>query len=274
MDPKVQALAAEALSRLQGRCPQPHRPLVLGALDGHCLVWDSEGLREISDPGHHLSLDLSLLIDHTLLRPTARKSEIDQLCEEGAAYGFASVCINPQWVSRCALRLAGSPIRVCTVVGFPLGASTSASKAREAQEAVENGASEVDMVLSMGHAKDGAWEAVRQDLRQVRQAIPSACLKLILETCLLSEDEKRCACRLAMEEGLDFVKTSTGFSTGGATQEDVRLMRSLVGTTLGVKASGGIRTYADALAMVMAGASRLGVSNSLAIIQGPAPARS
>jgi len=213
-------------------------------------------------------LDLAPLIDHTLLKAAASAAEVDQLCDEALTHEFASVCVNPWWVPHCALRLEGSVVRVCTVIGFPLGANTTHIKAEEAREAVANGAREVDMVLAVGLVKTAEWDLVRRDFRAVREAVPGAILKVILETCLLSDGEKAQACQMAAEEGLDFVKTSTGFSTGGATEADIRLMRKMVGARAGVKASGGVRNYTDALKMVLAGATRLGLSSSLAVVQG------
>lgn len=220
-------------------------------------------------------ITLAPLLDHTLLKAGATGGEIDRLCEEAAEHGFASVCINPVWVPRAVARLAGTPVRVCTVAGFPLGATAPRIKALEAAQAVQEGAGEVDMVLDLGAAREGAWDRVEADLRALRAAVPRPLvLKVILETCLLEEAAKRRACTLAAEAGLDFVKTSTGFAAGGATLEDVALMRQVVGESVGVKASGGIRTFDQALAMVQAGATRLGVSASLAILGGGQPAGS
>jgi len=209
------------------------------------------------------------LIDHTLLKPEATGAQVEILCAEALTYGFASVCVNPLWVSLAASLLKGSPVRTCTVVGFPLGASALRAKAYEAEVAQKDGAQEVDMVLAIGLAKAGDWEAVRRDFEGLRNAVPGpSTLKVILETCLLDEAEKTRACELALEAGLDFVKTSTGFSTGGASEADVALMRRVVGPRLGVKASGGIRTYEVALQMVRAGATRLGLSASVAVVRG------
>lgn len=208
-------------------------------------------------------------MDHTLLKPEASAAQVESLCREALAYGFASVCVNPIWVPLASSLLARSPVRTCTVVGFPLGASAARAKAFEAGAALEAGAGEVDMVLALGPLKSGDWAAVAADLQAVRAAVPApAILKVILETCLLTEPEKERACTLALEAGLDFVKTSTGFSTGGATVEDIALMRRAVGTAMGVKASGGIRSYETALAMVRAGATRLGLSSSVSVAQG------
>lgn len=214
--------------------------------------------------------DVAGSIDHTLLKPNATLSDIDRLCEEAARFRFASVCVNGLWVRRCAERLAGSGVAVCTVVGFPLGASAPEVKAFEARRAIEDGACEIDMVLSVGALKSGQDDFVREDIAQVAAVCRAggARLKVILETCLLSDEEKIRACRAAMAAGADFVKTSTGFSTGGATVQDVALMRRTVGPVMGVKASGGVRTAEDARAMIEAGATRLGASASVAIARG------
>lgn len=218
---------------------------------------------------------LAPLLDHTLLKAGATGAEVDRLCTEAVKYGFASVCINPIWVPRAAATLAGTPVRVCTVLGFPLGATTTEAKAFEAAQAVRDGAAEVDMVLDLGAALNGDWARVQADLQGVRAAVPHpTVLKVILETFLLDAEAKRRACALAAEARLDFVKTSTGFAGGGATVEDVALMRQVVGESVGVKASGGIRTFDQALAMIQAGATRLGVSASLAIVGASQPAGS
>ncbi len=268
MDTILRATASEVLARVEGTRPVGERPQLLAALEGTALLRSRSGLEARPVAQLPSSLDLAHLIDHTLLKPQACAVEIDQLCDEARTYGFASVCVNPLWVPRAARNLEGSPVRVCTVVGFPLGATTSRSKAEEAREALAQGAREVDMVLALGVAKSGDWEGVRRDFGTLREATSGAVLKVILETCLLTDEEKAHSCRLAAEEGLDFVKTSTGFSTGGATEADVALMRSAVGARCGVKASGGIRDYAGAIRMVMAGATRLGLSSSLAVVAG------
>lgn len=268
MDADLTTLTRELALRLEGRALPGATPQLLACHGGRAVLRTRQGLQQIDEAALPAQVDLAPLIDHTLLKAAATAEDIDKLCAEAREHQFASVCVNGAWVARAAAALAGSPVRVCTVVGFPLGASTPETKAFEAKEAVQHGAGEVDMVLSVGLAKAGDWEAVRRDYRAVREATRGVCLKVILETCLLTDAEKRRACELAAEESLDFVKTSTGFSTGGATAEDVRLMREAVGGALGVKASGGVRTYAEALAMVRAGATRLGVSASIAIVQG------
>ncbi|MEX1024994.1 MAG: deoxyribose-phosphate aldolase [Planctomycetota bacterium] len=209
-------------------------------------------------------------LDHTLLKPDATLAEVDTLCAEALEHSFASVCVNPTHVRRCAEILTGSPVAVCTVVGFPLGATTSEAKAYEARQAVESGACEIDMVLNVGLLKSGADAAVERDIRGVVEASHrlGAKVKVILETCLLTDPEKVRACELAKRAGADFVKTSTGFSTGGATASDVALMRRTVGPAMGVKASGGVRSPDDLRTMVEAGATRIGASASVAIVQG------
>ena len=209
---------------------------------------------------------LNKTIDHTILNPDATKDEVIKVIDEAKAYDFASVCLEPCWVTLAAERLADSEVKVCTVIGFPLGANTKNVKAFEAKEAVENGADEVDMVLNIGALKSGEYDLVLEDMKAVREAAKDAVVKVILETCLITDEEKKKACALAKEAGMDFVKTSTGFSTAGATTEDVKLMREAVGDAMGVKASGGIRDRETAEAMIAAGASRIGASKSIAIV--------
>ena len=213
---------------------------------------------------------LSHLIDHTLLKPDATQDEIAQLAYEARKYGFASVCVNPSYVKLCSDLLKGSDVVVCTVVGFPLGATSTEAKVFEAQKAVRDGATEVDMVINVGALKSRDYELVERDIASVARVVHAggAILKVIIETALLTDEEKVAASQLAKVAGADFVKTSTGFGPGGATAEDVALMRRVVGPRMGVKASGGIRTYADAQKMVAAGASRIGASASVKIIQG------
>ena len=209
--------------------------------------------------------NLASYIDHTLLKADATEAQITRLCEEAREHRFASVCVNPRWVALCAQLLAGSGVRVCTVIGFPLGASSSAIKAAETRQAVADGADELDMVISVGDLKAGNNEFVRADIRGVVKAAEGRTVKVIIEACLLTDEEKSLACKLAMAAGADFVKTSTGFSTGGATVADVKLMRAAVGPNFGVKAAGGIRTRRDALMMIEAGANRIGASAGIAI---------
>lgn len=213
--------------------------------------------------------DIAALIDHTLLKPDATDEGIRQLCREARAYTFASVCVNGSWLPLCADLLKDTPVKLCTVVGFPLGATTSASKGWEAENGIACGAQEVDMVLNVGRLKSGDYKYVYDDILGVTRVahVQNVPVKVIIETSLLTEEEKVAACLLAKEAGADFVKTSTGFSGGGATVEDVTLMRRVVGDSLGVKASGGVRTAADALAMVKAGATRIGASAGVRIVQ-------
>lgn len=213
------------------------------------------------------SAALAGMIDHTLLKADATAEQVTKLCREAAQYKFASVCVNSCYVPLAAKLLAGSGVKVCTVIGFPLGAASTPAKAAEARQAVADGATELDMVLNVGAMKSGDTEAVGEDIRQVVLAGDSkAIVKVILETCLLTDDQKVAACYLAKAAGAAFVKTSTGFSTGGATVEDIRLMRKTVGPAMGVKASGGIRDAATAQAMIAAGATRIGASASIAIV--------
>lgn len=210
-------------------------------------------------------------IDHTLLKPEATDKDVEKLCEEALQHGFASVCVLPIWV-KLAYGLLKDRVKVCSVAGFPLGGNATRIKAQEAAQLVQDGAAEVDMVLSLGLLKSGSLVEVRRDIESVVAASQPAIVKVILETCLLSDEEKRIACGLALEGGAHFVKTSTGFSKSGATLEDVALMREIVGPAMGVKASGGIRDRATALAMIGAGASRLGTSSGVAIIlERPSP---
>lgn len=207
-------------------------------------------------------------IDHTLLKPDATKEGIDKLLAEAKEYDFASVCVNPYWVAYCAQVLKDSDVKVCTVIGFPLGANTTATKVFEAKEAIANGADEIDMVINIGELKAGNDAAVEADIHALAEASGNKLLKVIIETCLLTDQEKVRACQLAVKAGADYVKTSTGFSTGGATIPDVTLMRQTVGDQVDVKASGGARTYQDAKAFVEAGASRIGASAGVAIVEG------
>ncbi len=205
------------------------------------------------------------LFDHTILKADATRADVERVCREAAQYGFMSVCVNSFYTAFVAERLKGSGVKVCTVIGFPLGQMSTRAKAAETGIAVEDGADEIDMVINVGALKDRDYETVLTDIRQVKEACGGALLKVIIETCLLAEEEKVKACELAVEAGADFVKTSTGFSTGGAVCEDVALMRRIVGESVGVKASGGIRDTQTAERMVEAGASRLGTSATIAI---------
>ncbi|MCE7990171.1 MAG: deoxyribose-phosphate aldolase [Caldilinea sp. CFX5] len=211
-------------------------------------------------------------IDHTLLKPEATESQIRQLCQEALTYRFASVCVNPTWVTLCAELLAGSTVKTCTVAGFPLGATLTEVKAVEAAAVIRQGAQEVDMVLNIGRLKDQAYQLVYDDIAAVVAAAKpqGVVVKVIIETFLLTEAEKVAASLLTQEAGADFVKTATGFNGGGATMADVQLMRRTVGPTMGVKAAGGIRTTLDAQQMIAAGATRLGASAGVKIMQGVA----
>jgi deoxyribose-phosphate aldolase len=223
-----------------------------------------------SNPGAFDAASIAAAIDHTLLKPDARASDIDRLCEEALTFGFAAVCVNGLWVDRVAAALAGSAVAPCAVVGFPLGASRPEVVGEEARVAIAGGAREIDMVMSVGEALAGDWNAVRSGIATVLEACGGTALKVILETCLLNDAQKRLACETCRELGVAFVKTSTGFASGGATTADVALMREVVGTEIGVKASGGIRDRATAIAMLEAGASRLGCSAGVAIVSGGA----
>jgi deoxyribose-phosphate aldolase len=209
------------------------------------------------------------MIDHTLLRADATRPEVLQLCAEARQFGFASVCVNSAWVPLVARELRGTPVKTCAVAGFPLGAMATAAKVFEAEEAIRSGASEIDMVLSVGLLRAGETLAVEKDIRAVAEACHrnGAILKVIFETALLNDAQKLTACQLSVAAGADFVKTSTGFSKAGATTADIALMRRAVGPAIGVKASGGIRSAADARAMIAAGASRIGASASIRIVQ-------
>lgn len=207
-------------------------------------------------------------IDHTLLKPVATAADIDHLCEEARKYGFFSVCINPVWVSYAKELLKGSEVKICTVIGFPLGANSSQVKAYETADALKNGADEIDMVINLGALKAKDYPAVLQDIRTVRQACLGHILKVIIETSQLTDEEKIKACELATQAGADFVKTSTGFTGGGATVADVALLRKSIAASMQVKASGGVRSRADFDAMISAGAARIGTSSGVKIVEG------
>ncbi|RME83886.1 MAG: deoxyribose-phosphate aldolase [Planctomycetota bacterium] len=217
--------------------------------------------------GGPVGRELAAIIDHTLLKPEATLDEIKLLCAEAAYYGFKTVCVNAFWTSTCKKLLENYPVEVCTVVGFPLGATLADVKAYEAKRAVEEGANEIDMVMNIGALKGGMLDIVEEDIRLVVEAAKVP-VKVILETCLLTDGEKVIACQLAKNAGAHFVKTSTGFSKGGATVEDVALMRKVVGSKMGVKASGGVRSLETAQKMIMAGANRIGASASVKIVRG------
>lgn len=246
--------------------------------DGSCVAHCSDkvdrivlaGASRITSPLGTVPQDINIarLIDHTLLKPDASQDQIAQLCYEARTHHFASVCINPANVRLCAQLLKGSDVKVCTVVGFPLGATTTGAKAYETQQAIRDGATEIDMVINVGALKSRDYRAVYEDIATVVSTThaANALVKVIIEAALLTDEEKVIACQLSKAAGADFVKTSTGFGPGGATVEDVALMRRVVGPALGVKAAGGVRNYADAQAMVAAGATRLGASAGVAIV--------
>ena len=249
--------------------------------DNLCVVHNTAGVRNIVGSGAArvsagagvadaggVEPDLAALIDHTLLKPDATVREIEQLCAEALKYSFASVCINPSYVPLCARLCRGSDVKVCTVIGFPLGATSTAAKAFEAEQAVRDGAQELDMVINVGMLKAGEHDYVEADIFSVTSTArrARALSKVIIETSLLTDEEKIRACILAKRAGADFVKTSTGFARGGATAGDVALMRRVVGSAMGVKASGGVRSREDALAMVRSGADRIGASASVKIV--------
>jgi len=211
--------------------------------------------------------EMAKMIDHTLLKSEAAEEAVKKLCQEAADYNFASVCINPSYVKLAAQKLSGSDVDVCTVIGFPLGATTWQVKAFEVEQAVKDGATEVDMVINVGALKSGKVGLVEKEIKEVVKAAgPDVIVKVIIETCYLTDEEKVVACKAAKGAGADFVKTSTGFGTGGATEADIKLMRQTVGPEMGIKASGGVRSYEDAMIMINAGATRIGASAGIKII--------
>lgn len=213
--------------------------------------------------------NINCFIDHTILKPETTKEMVRKVCDEAKLHNFASVCVNPYYVSYAKKQLERTSVKVTSVIGFPLGSTTKEVKAFEAKNAIENGADELDMVINIGALKDKEYDIVKEDIKAVVDAAKGkALVKVIIETCLLTDEEKEMACKLSVEAGADYVKTSTGFSTGGATVEDVKLMRKVVGPNIGVKASGGIRDTKKALEMIEAGASRIGASSSVAIVEG------
>lgn len=213
-------------------------------------------------------MQLNKFIDHTLLKPEAQSAQIEKLCKEAIEHKFFSVCVNTSYVKQCAELLRGSDVKVCCVVGFPLGAMDTASKAFETRTAITNGAQEIDMVVQIGALKDRRMDYVRDDIKAVVQAAGGVKVKVIIETSLINDEEKTLACKAALEAGAHFVKTSTGFAGGGATVEDVKLMKSIVGDKMEVKASGGVKNSEQAFALIAAGATRLGTSSGVALVQG------
>ncbi len=213
-------------------------------------------------------MNLAKLIDHTILKPIAQRADIERVCAEARKYGFCSVCINPVWVAYAKQLLKGSDVKVCTVIGFPLGANTSAVKAYETKDALNNGADEIDMVINIGALKDKDYDTVLADIQAVRKECQGHTLKVIIETSQLTDDEKVKACEISAQAGADFVKTSTGFTGGGATAADVALMKKSIPAHMQVKASGGVRTREDFDAMTAAGATRIGASSGVKIVEG------
>jgi deoxyribose-phosphate aldolase len=245
---------------------------VTNNLDGVKTILNGGASRVSSTIGVvNVPADVGKYIDHTLLKPEATREQYEQLCDEAAEFGFYSVCVNSYWVAFCARRLRGKDVKICSVIGFPLGAMDSRSKAFETRGAIENGASEIDMVINVGALKSGDLTAVEKDISAVARACRSTTvLKVIIETCLLTDDEKVLACETSKKAGAHFVKTSTGFSKGGATAHDIALMRRVVGPSMGIKASGGVRTYEDAKLMIESGATRIGASASVKIVSAEA----
>ncbi len=269
LNARIDRLIAEELAKHQHTphcnwcwvCPDCKTELVTQMVGhGACRVGADPGIAPVKEVA-------ARYIDHTLLKPEATRQQIEKLCTEAAEFEFASVCVNPTWVSYCRHLLRGTRVLVCTVVGFPLGATTTEVKVYETQQCVEQGACEIDMVINIGRLKSGEYDFVAQDIHAVVTAAQPAHVKVILENCYLSDEEKIKACLLAREARAHFVKTSTGFGPSGAKIEDVALMRRVVGGQLGVKAAGGIREYETASKMIAAGASRLGASASIAILE-------
>jgi deoxyribose-phosphate aldolase len=271
------------LPRDRGACDDDSAPGEDCASCGSCVVRRPWSVRAVEEAGGvrvgalpgvgAVPADLGKLIDHTLLKPEATRDEVVKLCEEAKQHRFASVCVNTTWVPLCKALLAGTDVMVCAVVGFPLGAMTPTAKAYEAREAVRQGAREIDMVINIGALKSRDYETVFEDICRVVKSSAPAGVKVILETSALSHEEKIIATSLSKLAGAAFVKTSTGFGKGGATVEDIQLMRSIVGGELGVKASGGVRTAEDAIKMAQAGANRIGASASVAIVSGKSDGR-
>jgi deoxyribose-phosphate aldolase len=257
----IEKIVAEVVARMSAGAAKPDTPAGGSPLAPGV---SSAGVLPALAPA-----DIARYIDHTMLRPEAPNAAFEKLCQEAITYKFYGVCVNSCRVAAVAKRLQGTGVKVCSVVGFPLGAMTSRSKAFEAREAISDGAQEIDMVINIGLLKSGDFRGVEEDIRAVRRATrANTVLKVIIETALLTQDEKVMACELSKKAGADFVKTCTGFSGGGATVEDIALMRRVVGSEMGVKASGGIRTYKNAAAMIGAGASRIGCVASVAIVTG------
>lgn len=250
--------------------------------DNLCVVHNKEGVQNVVRSGadrisagvgvggQHFDKAIAGMIDHTLLKPEATVKQVEQLCAEAKQYGFASVCINPSYVKLCAKLLRDTAVKICTVIGFPLGATSTEAKTFEAERAIQDGAREIDMVINVGMLKSAEYKYVENDIGSVARAVKrhGALLKVIIETGLLTDEEKVKACLIAKNAGANFVKTSTGFAKGGATAGDIALMRRVVGPSLGVKASGGVRTHEDAKTLIESGADRIGASASVIIVTG------
>ncbi len=279
LDILVAQIGEEILARVNAGKPQREEVSSTGVFCPECRQLVSAG-RESGEksqaiPGARVikgDRAIAAVIDHTILKPEATRADVLRICAEGRQYGFASVCVNPYWVPVVAAELAGSKVKVCCVIGFPFGVTSAEAKVAEAAAALRAGAQELDMVINVGALRSGDNEAVRLDIQQMAKVAhgAGAIVKVILETALLDENQKATACTLAKLAGADFVKTSTGFGPGGATAKDVALMRGVVGPEMGVKASGGIRTLADLKAMVAAGATRIGASASVQIVEASA----
>jgi deoxyribose-phosphate aldolase len=282
----VSEVVRRVVERVEGAAVSAPAPPVTGTCTataetctscGHCATQRTDAVREIIDsgacrigslPGSQVACgDIAPFIDHTLLRANATEAEITKLCKEAIAYGFAAVCVNPAYVPLAAGILKGTSVKVCTVIGFPLGSMTSEAKAFETRDAIAHGADEIDMVINIGKLKSADYQYVLDDIRAVISAAQGRIVKVIIEAASLTDAEKVAACILGKAAGADYVKTSTGFGPGGATAADVALMRSIVGGEMGVKAAGGIRTCEDARAMLAAGATRIGTSASIAILK-------
>jgi deoxyribose-phosphate aldolase len=277
-DDLVDAVTREVLAALSGPEGDPNDRCLdcKGSCAAHCsdkvrrIVGNGAARVSYSGDGQRVPRDLASFIDHTLLKPDATAADIDRLCAEATEYGFAAICVNPAWVKRAAANLRGTEVKVASVVGFPFGATTPEIKALEARRAVRDGAREIDMVINIGALRSGHHDLVRDDIRKVADACheAGAALKVIIEAALLTDEEKVVASDLVRQAGADFVKTSTGFGPGGATVEDVLLMRETVGPEMGVKAAGGVRTADDVREMIAAGASRIGASAGVEIVSG------
>ena len=276
LDRLIEAVTREVLAALAVAAPSDACVDCQGSCAAHCpdkvrtVVAGGADRIAYHGSGADVPRDLARYIDHTLLRPDATAADIDRLCAEAKAYGFAAVCINPTWIRRAAAALRDTPVGVASVVGFPFGASTPEIKAMEARRALRDGACEIDMVINIGALKSGMQDAVREDIARVSDACHEsrAINKVIIEAALLTDEEKVVACRLAQVARADFVKTSTGYASGGATVFDVALMRETVGPRMGVKAAGGIRTAQDVREMIAAGATRIGASAGVRIVTG------